>query len=308
MIIEPSGIHRCILCRREFQVEELTDEHAIPYALGGHLKLKKATCEVCRNITSKFETKILKGPFHAFRLTVGVQSRSANAPISLPIFAVNGIEGERMDIPFDQYPAMLTLPRFRGAALLDNGRINAAPINPWSAVDWVTAEKLLDDFEIQSFASISIDVYAFAKIVAKIAHCWAISEIGTSFAPSLCDVIVSGMDDNYRKYIRSRDNSPPANLGRELKHSFSMSEVRVAEVTLLVVHVTLFCNLGAPTYDVVVGEKGGNYMEYPRLDAEQVKFRPEHRIESYRFEMSKRAPAETENQPEPPVDVLIRRS
>ena len=309
MIIGPAGTHRCIFCRREIiDGRELTDEHVIPFALGGQIKLKKSTCETCRGITSKFETRILKGSFHAFRFAAGIQSRSGQPPKTLPIFAVNGVEEVRMEIPFELYPAMLTLPRFNGAVLLDNGRINAFPTKPWSAVDWDGAERLLHQFDLKSFASMSIDVYAFSRFIAKIAHCSTISEIGTSFSPSLGGIITSDLGDNFRKYIRSRDNSAPENFERELKHKFEISEIEVSGITFLIGHVTLFCNLGAPTYDVVVGQKGGGFLQYPELDSEDVNFLPEHRIASYRFDMSRPSSSGLIELSAPPVDVLIRKS
>lgn len=308
-MINENPLHTyCIFCRNhETKVGKLTDEHAIPYAMGGQLILRNSTCEECRATTSKFETKFIKGPFNAFRFAAGLQSRSGKIPKTLPIFAVNGIEQDRMEIASDLYPAMLTLPRFNGAAMLDNGRINALPTKPWCAVEWGRSEVLLAQFDLASFASISTNVYDFSRLIAKIAHCWTICEMGKTFAPTLCSIITEERGDNFRKYIRSRDNPSPAEFGRAFTHTFQLSEVQIGAFTFLVGHLTLFSNLGAPTYDVVVGQKGGGYLRYPELDAEDIVLLPEHRIESYRFDMS-RPDAEARNDIGPlPVDVVLNR-
>lgn len=308
MIDETSPDDYCIFCRNhENKVGKLTDEHAIPYAMGGQLILRKSTCEKCRAATSKFETKFIKGPFNAFRFAAGLQSRSGKMPKTLPIFAVNGAEQERIEIASDLYPAMLTLPRFNGAVMLDNGKFNSLPTKPWCAIEWSRSERLLSQLGLTSFASISTNVYDFSRLIAKIAHCLTILEMGKTFSPTLCSIITEERGDNFRKYIRSSDNLLPTEFEREFTHTYQLSEVQIGAFTFLVGHLTLFSNLGAPTYDVVVGQKGGGYLLYPELDAEDIVLLPEHRIESYRFDMSRpNADARHDIGP-PPVDVVLNR-
>jgi 5-methylcytosine-specific restriction endonuclease McrA len=47
-----SNVNRCIYCGT---LENLTDEHIIPYGLGGRSILPKASCSECSNITTNFE-------------------------------------------------------------------------------------------------------------------------------------------------------------------------------------------------------------------------------------------------------------
>lgn len=55
--IETKG--ECIYCRAKDV--DLTDEHILPYFIGGTHIIKDASCKRCAKITSKFERDIAKG-------------------------------------------------------------------------------------------------------------------------------------------------------------------------------------------------------------------------------------------------------
>jgi len=64
-------INKCIYCGGEGE----TDEHIIPFALGGTAKLFKASCEKCRNITSKYERNPLRNNWVEARAVLDYPSR-----------------------------------------------------------------------------------------------------------------------------------------------------------------------------------------------------------------------------------------
>lgn len=64
-------INKCIYCDGIGS----TDEHAIPFALGGTMLLKNASCEECRVITSKFERNPLKDNWAVARAVLDYPSR-----------------------------------------------------------------------------------------------------------------------------------------------------------------------------------------------------------------------------------------
>jgi len=67
------NIGRCIYCGK--QKEKLTDEHVIPYALGGSVVLKNASCENCRDITSRHEANPLSKHWAEVRAFLKYPSR-----------------------------------------------------------------------------------------------------------------------------------------------------------------------------------------------------------------------------------------
>lgn len=70
-------IGTCIYCGEK---KGLSDEHIIPYGLGGKLVLKKASCQSCAKITSNLELRLLRGQWRPYRKILGIESRSGNYP------------------------------------------------------------------------------------------------------------------------------------------------------------------------------------------------------------------------------------
>ena len=77
----------CIYCKKI--VDNFSDEHVIPKALGGSLVLKNAVCSNCNNAFSEeFETSVFKGkdsPFSFLRSWTSMKGRR-----DVPIFGKNG--------------------------------------------------------------------------------------------------------------------------------------------------------------------------------------------------------------------------
>jgi 5-methylcytosine-specific restriction endonuclease McrA len=61
--VKPARV--CIYCGR---TDGLTEEHVVPFALGGNLIIPDASCPSCRDMTSAFETKVLRGFMHDARI------------------------------------------------------------------------------------------------------------------------------------------------------------------------------------------------------------------------------------------------
>lgn len=76
------ALNVCIYCGSN---RSLSDEHVIPYGLGGEIKLKKASCGECSDITKRFEQRLLRGHWRAYRNQLRMQSRSANYPVNCKV-------------------------------------------------------------------------------------------------------------------------------------------------------------------------------------------------------------------------------
>lgn len=63
--------HRCIYCGSP----GVSDEHIIPYSLGGEEKIAKGSCEQCARTTSKIELSVARKSYELIRSTSGIKTR-----------------------------------------------------------------------------------------------------------------------------------------------------------------------------------------------------------------------------------------
>lgn len=279
---------QCIICLEWFPNTNLTDEHSIPLALGGRSKITNATCESCRNLTSREETAVLRGAFWAFRIVTGLPTRSKRALDKLPIFCIDGDESQRLSIFLDDYPVMLPFPKFGGAALLNDGVVDLEAKLPWFAADMDKVNEIFKKYKISSFSSMELNVNSFGKMLFKIAHCLAFERFGRGFSPYIRDVYFGKSNFNYLKYIGLAD-CPPKFFSKTYTHNCQFFKTERNGSNLLIARVGLFSNMGSPHYDVVVGECDGSFDSGPNLICEDIHIPISMRAEKLRVMFSESA-------------------
>ena len=71
-----TGLGKCIYCS---VTDDLSDEHILPYALGGTIVLQQASCKRCATITGSLEQRLLRGHWWPYRKKLGLQTRNPDA-------------------------------------------------------------------------------------------------------------------------------------------------------------------------------------------------------------------------------------
>jgi HNH endonuclease len=95
----------CIYCGEK---KCLSDEHIIPYGLGGSIVLKKASCNSCAKITSNIELRLLRGQWWPYRKLLGIQTRSGNYPKYRPAHLVRLYAPKiPIQVKSDDYPVVV---------------------------------------------------------------------------------------------------------------------------------------------------------------------------------------------------------
>lgn len=245
------SIGQCVYCRLE---GTLTDEHAIPFGLGGNLVLPQASCKQCAQITSRFEARILRGGLRGIKERLGLSSRSKGRPEKLPLFCVNGDEAKRVDVAIEHYPALVILPYLAGPEVAAFEGAPQVEQTPWLFIPPPDIDALSSLYGITSWASNSFDTVSFARMLAKIAHCLAIGERGSgSFIPFLSEIILNERGLDFLRFVGSY-GAPCEPVAGDLTHKFVlMTEVADGQ-RYLTCHLRLFASFGAPGYRVVVGQ------------------------------------------------------
>ncbi len=101
-------VNRCIYCGADDC--RLTDEHIVPFGLGGTAVLKKASCIPCGVITGKFEGVVQRGIFGDYRILRDMPTRNKKERPKTKVISVVDATGRKaFDLAPNFYPALSSL-------------------------------------------------------------------------------------------------------------------------------------------------------------------------------------------------------
>jgi hypothetical protein len=195
--IQKKYIGQCIYCPKP----ATTKEHIVPIAFGGYHVLLDATCDDCQGITAKRETFLCEHNFNALRFNRGYFGRSrGKRTADLKIR-----EGEHAPIrklPFDKAPGVSLFPVLPPPGLLlGNPPSDRVSVLQWHLID-ASGDGAHRTRELKAsgmkgaLALANIDLFGFMRVLAKIAHGYAVFEVGLAgFRPLLQPIILGNSND-----------------------------------------------------------------------------------------------------------------
>ncbi len=253
---DPVG--ECIYCG---QTADLTDEHILPYALGGRIVLPQSSCRRCARITGQFEGAVLRGSMRAARAVAGYPTRRPRErPAQVEFRVLSGDSVESVLRDRDNAPAFFLLPMFEPPRYTSGqpyGRgVNICGIETiqFGADPRVVADELgSDGFQIQQV----VQATELARLVAKAGYAFYVASNGVfprSESPVL-PMILEGKDDGanwvgsvpYTLNVETQHPTHAMAAGQELQNDGSVFGLA---------RVKLFSECGATGYEVVVRAPG----------------------------------------------------
>lgn len=259
MIVEAHTSHRfdpvgeCVYCGA---VDELTDEHIIPYALGGNLILPQASCKPCAAMTSRIERKVLRGFMHEARLAGNFPSRrKKNQPKALRTKLIAKDESVReVEVPLGEAAGFMILPMFSRPRLLDGKP-------PTRGVELKGTESIQFGNDIRDVISKHdakgfefggvVEATEFAQFLAKIAYCYLVAWSGI-FPREQCPLLplIRGETDDAANWVGSGDYRLQIEE-KKPQHALAVVPINnAAGDEGFVVRVKLFASTGATGYEV----------------------------------------------------------
>jgi hypothetical protein len=176
----------CIYCGTD---QNLTDEHAIPFALKGSRTLKDASCLACNAITTRFERSILRKNMLAVRTVLGLPTRrKKNRPTELPLIFVRGNSRSEEMVPIEDVIPAFVFPEL-GPPIARKEMGHALGLQPgeFQPKAHLIADRATDAHVSNVLAKYSADAVEtpweidhndFLRLIAKIAMCEAITCYG----------------------------------------------------------------------------------------------------------------------------------
>lgn len=256
----------CIYCG---SVADLTDEHIIPFGLGGHLVLPKSSCRRCARITGEFERVVLRGPLRAVRIARGIQSRRRHrdVPTSLPLLVRRNEEWETILLPYGQYPLIFHFFVYDVPGYLEgasDGRLRVKGQLTYSfgpRPEEVAAAVGAKQVRIQQ----QYVPGEFAKMTAKVAFAMAVAEGAIDPQQGRPEVVRSilGEVDEIGRWVGMV--AQPRHWVEGVLHTILIQ--RDDENGLLLGRVQYLTDTGTPFYTVVLGRLDDPYVVAARDDS-----------------------------------------
>jgi hypothetical protein len=247
----------CIYCGRKNAL--LTDEHIVPFALGGQHILEKASCLSCADITKKFEQDIARELWGDARKSYNAPSRRKKQRETHLVLSDPDNRARRVKVPYSEYPAPMFFYRMYRAGLLAGIPETIDTSSDWQFVaihDDPKAKEFMKRFGMKVPAKIRHVPASFARLLAKIGYCHTLCSLDLGEFRPLCLPYILGQKRNLSYIVGGAfDIAPPVPGKGYMLNTVGRID---ADRLLLIAEIRLFANLHTPTYHVVIGDVYGN--------------------------------------------------
>lgn len=245
-------IGRCIYCDKSDL--PLGREHIVAYGLGGDATLPKASCYECARTIKKYEDAFMRGSFWAARTHMGFRSRHKERPSSLKLRISLTDRTKSITLPIEDFPSALLLPYYNTPFSLRDGPHTDNRDNlhgMWHHIIRHDQDRL-NSLGIGHSVPVTLDLWSFAKMLAKIGHAFAVGVLGLNkFKPLLLDTIFDEAVDPH--HLVGGSPNPQLRTPKSL-HQTTLRILEYPHRDLVVADIQLFSAWGAPLYHVIVGE------------------------------------------------------
>lgn len=257
-----AGLGVCIYCNSS---ESLSDEHVLPYAMGGQIVLRKASCPKCARVTGQLEQRLLRGHWWPYRKRLGLQTRNPDASKELKSVRIHTANGETLDakMPLESFVAAMIF-EFEPPSILSGSDTKGRPFAKnvgMKVLGELPTEAKIGSVPVQLSTSNKVEFPVnfnsddLTRFLAKVAHGYAISKEGlAAFDVLYLPKYILGQTDGIMTYVGGYE-SPI--LAKTLPGGGYNRMMIRSRGDLLSVCLQFFVDRGdpPPIYEVVVGKK-----------------------------------------------------
>jgi hypothetical protein len=255
---ELAKIGKCIYCGASEFIpgtgRPLSEEHFVPEGLGSRLVILEASCQRCAKKTSTIEQMVLRRSLLSPRARLGIRRKKKpqRSEITFPVHVTGADQRDVIShTSLDDHPSVLFLPYFKPPGLMIDRPIGENALQN----AFLKTLTVLPKPAYPEFASPAIDTAAFSQLLAKIAHGFAVLELGIDgFTPLLPEIILKdyGGDNSFSWYHLIGGN-PSQFAPSEAQHVLGWGFFQKDACEYLIVSLRLLANEGAPIYFAVAG-------------------------------------------------------
>ena len=246
----------CIYCRNTGV--RLTDEHFLPYSLGGSHVIKDASCDSCANITKRFEQDVARGMWGDARISYNAPTRKKrDRPTHIKLKDPNNPE-RLLKVPYADYPAPMIFYRMQKAGFLLGVPDHFELWKSWQLVAVSDTDKnnaFEKKFGVKLTAKFKHVPDSFSRLLLKIGYgqiLWSLDP--TDFRP-FCIPYILGERPHPDHLVGGSFDIPEPELG--MGYRCDTIAFGSADRLLLIAEIRLFANNSTPVYHAVIGEVAG---------------------------------------------------
>lgn len=246
----------CIYCRCEGV--RLTDEHIVPYSLGGAHILKGASCDACAKITSRFELKISRGLWGQARLSYGANSRRKKKQKKIQILFDGENSGRYQWVQNQEVPAVFVFYEMPPAGIL-SGLDSATDMSQhWTLKaisDTDRYEKFEARYKFKPAVSFAHQPKEFGQLLLKIGYGQALTCLQIDDFEAICLPYILGSSSNVSWLVGTNfGSSAPLN---DIGYSLGLQVAGTLDHLYIIAEIKLWANTHMPWYHAVVGSVNG---------------------------------------------------
>ncbi|MBL1419897.1 MAG: hypothetical protein COC24_005245 [Alphaproteobacteria bacterium] len=243
----------CIYCRRSGI--KLTDEHIVPFFIGGSHILTQASCLECNKITSKFELEVARNLWGDARIAANAPSRRKKNRKSSILLHDPDDRSITREIPYDEYPAIFVFYFMQKAGLLQ-GLPETIDLSKQWQLKTISNTAKTKAFEEKYPGKLTAQLKhvpdSFARLIAKIGYGQALTLLDIGEFKPLCLPYILGKKKNLSFIVGSDDGNSDPKKG--IGYSLNTGGFGTPERIMIVSTVRLLADNPTPNYHIVVGE------------------------------------------------------
>lgn len=251
------NVGRCIYCGAKNT--KLTDEHIVPLGLNGCYLLKKASCEACAAITSRFEHEVLRKSLIGPRIGLDLPTRNKkNRPKYLELTVeTHGVQ-KIIQLEQNENFSVVIFPEYLCPAHIDGREVEKGISVCATRLVQVSGPPIKDLQEKYAFDSVSISTTwranDFPRLLAKIAYGCAVAAFGYENIEEsyVLPYIMGEKFDGISEWVGTAPNNIITEKG------FHTIRVGVTEKRDIMAQIKLFDLWDVPEYLVIVGKLNEN--------------------------------------------------
>lgn len=244
----------CIYCG---ETKNLSDEHIVPFSLGGVHVLRKASCARCADITKKFEQKVSRDLWGDARAAFNAPTRRRKERKTHIEIEDRKNSSKTLKFPVGEYPAGFVFYKMTKAGFLLD-----LPDDVDLTVHWQMSviddsgrrEKFLEKHPDNLLLKFRHVPYDFGRMLAKIGYGQILTSLDPGDFRPICLPYILGTETNVSFVVGgSMDDQAPMDVG----YSLGMAGFGSLQRLILVATIRLYANTASPVYHVVVGDVEG---------------------------------------------------